>query len=192
MSSAKERLEKARGNSFLVGLAAGARTPKQLDKAVENLREQSIELTEEERKQAREIAKKKRDDKKTFKAILSEVLEKERFKESKMTKTRLTEKQREILEVLRSLPKGELRKLIKGSRKRRKFTGLSGTLSVLGGAGIVVAVTLIGCTLVEPIARIQTTWGLYLQPLTLLSAAGVGLALMFGYIRLLERYFKFK
>lgn len=96
MSSAKERLEKAKENSFLVGLAAGARTPKQLDKAVENLREQGVELTEEERKEAREIAKKKRDDKKTFKAILSKVLEKARKTESKMTlKERLEKFKRE-------------------------------------------------------------------------------------------------
>lgn len=108
MSSAKERLEKARGNSFLVGLAAGASTPKQLDKAVENLRELGIKLTEEERKEAREIALKKRDDKKTFKAILSEVLKKEKIKESKMTLkdlADLTEEQRKAVEIVKGLPK---------------------------------------------------------------------------------------
>ncbi len=93
MNSTKERLAKAKENPFLVGLAAGAKSPNDLsERVIKDLKERGIELTEEEGKIAREVAKTKRDRKKIFKAIFSEVLERERLKEFKMTlKERLEE-----------------------------------------------------------------------------------------------------
>lgn len=81
MNSTKERLAKAERNPLLVGIATAAKSPTQLDKIVGDLREQGIEFTEEERKQAREIAKKKKYNLENFKAIFSKLKKvRKRFK----------------------------------------------------------------------------------------------------------------
>lgn len=101
MSSRKERLEKAKKDSFLVGLAVGARLPSQVPKAIENLRAIGIEFTNEDEKIAKVVAQLKRDDPKSFKAIFGKMLER---KESKMDKKEVLNRE-QALEKIRELRK---------------------------------------------------------------------------------------
>lgn len=129
-SSTEERLVKAWRNSLLAGMATIAKSPTQLDEAIKelnkSLKELGIELTDEERKEARDIAIQERDKLEEFLASLAKVLEKERIKEFKMEKDLFFEERvKDLRKKMELREKGEIKakqiEPIDAERKIEKF-----------------------------------------------------------------------